>query len=264
MPRTKSARSAPRPPTRVATVALIGRPNVGKSTLLNALVGQPLAIVSHHPQTTRDRILGVYTEPALQLVFTDTPGMHAARNSLGAFMNQEADAAARGGDVIVLVTDVGPRPSEAMCGEDAAILGRLPLEAPVILVVNKVDLVKEKATLLPFLKACGETGRFSEIIPVSARKRDGLDRLVEVLRAAAAEGPKLFDDETLSDRPMRFFVAELVREQILRKTREEVPHGVAVAVERWQDVKGCPTSSFLWSSTSRRTRRSSSAARGLC
>jgi GTP-binding protein Era len=155
-------------------------------------------------------------------------------------MNQEADAAAQGDDIVVLVTDVRAKPGEALCEGDLAILRRLPAEAGVILVVNKIDLVKEKATLLPFLKACGEAFAFADIIPISAKKRDGAAHLIEVLRQKAKEGPKLFDDETLSDRPTRFFVAEFVREQILRRTREEVPHGVAVVVERWGDVKGMP------------------------
>jgi GTP-binding protein Era len=238
--RRRTPRAPAAPATRVATVAIVGRPNVGKSTLLNALVGQPLAITSQHPQTTRERILGVYSEPSLQLVFTDTPGMHTARNRLGAFMNQEAETAALGGDVIVFVTDVGAKPASAMHPGDAALLRGLPSGARVVLAVNKIDLVKEKAALFPYLAACGEAFGFASIVPISARKRDGHDRLIEVLRGLAAEGPKLFDDETLSDRPTRFFVAEFVREQILRKTREEVPHGVAVVVERWSDVKGMP------------------------
>jgi GTP-binding protein Era len=245
--RKKPAPAAP-PTTRVATIALVGRPNVGKSTLMNALVGQPLAITSHHPQTTRERILGVYTEPELQLIFTDTPGIHDAQSQLGSFMNQEAQTAAEGGDVIVMVTDIGPKPRDAMHPGDLAILASFPPRARVFLVVNKVDLVKEKTALFPYLKACGEAYGFAEVIPLSAKagthpreaKDDGKRHLIEALRQIATEGPKLFDDETLSDRPTRFFVAEFVREQILRKTREEVPHGVAVVIERWSDVKGMP------------------------
>jgi GTP-binding protein Era len=237
MPRSAASPKAPPLPTKVATVALVGRPNVGKSTLLNALVGQQLAITSHHPQTTRDRVLGVYTEPSLQLVFTDTPGMHEARNPLGTFMNQEADEAARGCDVIVLVTDVSASPVAGLDPLDAALLGRLPQGTPVVLVLNKIDRVKDKGALLPVLQACGEAHAFAAIVPLSARKRDGAARLVDVLREIATEGPKLYDDETLTDRPSRFFVAELVREQVLRCTRQEVPHGVAVVVERWTEAR---------------------------
>ncbi len=247
MPRpAKTARSVPRPHTRkprearVATVALVGRPNVGKSTLLNVLVGQSLAITRHHPQTTRERVLGVYSEADLQLVFTDTPGMHAPRNRLGELMNHEAESAAAGGDVIVFVTDVGAKPRDAMHSDDVALLRALPAKTPVVLAVNKIDVVKAKADLFPFLAACGGAHPFTAIVPISARKKDGTRQLVEVLRGLARPGPKLFDDETLSDRPTRFFVAEFVREQVLRKTREEVPHGVAVVVERWADVKGMP------------------------
>ena len=239
MLRSKPKKVAP-PKTRVATVAIVGRPNVGKSTLLNALVGQPLAITSHHPQTTRERILGVYTEPDLQLIFTDTPGLHDARSPLGDFMNQEAETAAAGGDVIVMVTDIGPKPRDAMHPGDLAILEAFPPRARVFLLVNKIDLVKQKADLFPYLKACGDAFGFAEVIPISAKREDGIRHLVLALRQIASDGPKLFDDETLSDRPTRFFVAEFVREQILRKTREEVPHGVAVVVERWAEVKGMP------------------------
>ncbi len=241
-PATRPTRRAPPAPGRVATVAIVGRPNVGKSTLLNALVGQPLAITSHHPQTTRERILGVYTDATLQLVFTDTPGIHPPRNRLGAYMNQEAETAVHGGDVVVFVTDVHPKHLEGLHPGDVEILSTLPAGpgARVILVVNKVDLVKAKSALFPYLEACGKAFAFAEVIPISAKNQDGTERLIEVLRGMAAPGPRLFDDETLSDRPTRFFVAEFVREQVLRRTREEVPHGVAVVVERWSEVKGIP------------------------
>jgi GTPase len=225
---------------RVATVALVGRPNVGKSTLLNRVVGHPLAIVSHHPQTTRERIVGVYSEPGLELVFTDTPGMHEPRTRLGTFMNQEAEAAASGVDVVVFVTDVRATPAPDLSRDDLRLLSALPKGVPVVLAINKVDLIKDKTTLLPLLESAGKAHDFRDIVPVSAKKRDGTGHLVRVLAAHAHEGDRLYDDETLSDRPTRFFVAEFVREQILRRTREEVPHGVAVIVERWSETKGVP------------------------
>jgi GTP-binding protein Era len=225
---------------RVATVAIVGRPNVGKSTLLNALIGQQLAITSHHPQTTRDRILGVYTEADLQLIFTDTPGIHSARTRLGTFMNEEARGAAAGGDLILFITDVRAAPRADVHPGDADILQGMPPGAKVLLLVNKIDLVKEKGLLLPLLETYGKAYPFTDVIPISARKRDGKDVVIEALRNVAGLGPKLYDDDTLSDRPTRFFVAEFVREQILRKTREEVPHGVAVVVERWSEVKKIP------------------------
>ena len=164
------------------------------------------------------------------------------------------------------MTDIGPKPRDAMHPTDLELLKGIASgggRPRVVLVVNKIDLVKEKAALFPYLRACGEAYPFAEIIPISAKKRDGKDRLVEVLRGMATEGPKLFDDETLSDRPTRFFVAEFVREQLLRKTREEVPHGVAVVVERFDEaLKGCPTSSSTSWSTRSRTRRSSSVSAG--
>ena len=244
VPSTRRAPASPAGRVRVATVALVGRPNVGKSTLLNALIGQPLAITSHHPQTTRERILGVYTEEDLQLVFTDTPGMHTARTRLGTYMNQEAEGAAEGGDVILFVTDVRATPRLEVHPDDARILRGLLNKhgrgSPVLLLVNKIDLVKDKGLLLPFLETYGKAHPFAEIIPISAKKRDGRQTILEALRRIALPGPKLYDDETLSDRPTRFFVAEFVREQILRKTREEVPHGVAVVVDRWSEVKKVP------------------------
>ena len=222
----------------------MGRPNVGKSTLLNGLLGERIAITSHHPQTTRDRVLGVLTERGAQFVFVDTPGLHQARTRLGARMNQEARDAAQGADVILFVTDVGVRSggpaSTSLSDADARILAGLPSGVPVVLVLNKIDKVAEKAALLDVLTGHASAFAFAAIVPVSARKNDGLDRILKEVRDLLPRGEKAFDDDTLTDRPARFFVSELVREQILRRTREEVPHGVAVVVDRFDETGKVP------------------------
>ena len=225
---------------RAGRVAIIGRPNVGKSTLLNALLGEPLAITSRHPQTTRDRIAGVMTEGDAQLVFVDTPGVHEARTKLGARMNQEAREGARDADVVVFLTDVSSVPKPGMRAEDLRILGTIPEGKPVVLVVNKVDKVKPKSELLPVLEGHAKAREFAAVVPMSALRADGVRDLVAEVAKLLPEGPPLFEDDAISDKPLRFFVAEFVREQILRKTREEVPHGVAVVVEQFDESGRIP------------------------
>jgi GTP-binding protein Era len=219
----------------------MGRPNVGKSTLLNALVGQPLAITSRHPQTTRESVRGVLTGQAAQFVFVDTPGIHAPRTRLGKWMNEEARQAARGADAVVLVVeaprdgDPHPKPNDA----DLALASELP-SVPTILALNKVDRLGDKALLLPVVAAFGEAHRFAATVPISAKRNDGIDRLLDELRAIVPEQPLLRDPDALSDQPERFFVSEFVREQVLRHTRQEVPHGVAVVVERFDSAANPP------------------------
>jgi GTPase len=221
-------------PIRAGKVALVGRPNVGKSTLLNALLGQHLAVTSHHPQTTRDRIIGVLTEDDAQFVLIDTPGLHTPKTRLGIRMNQEAREAIEGSDVIVFVTDVRQFPGDAVLEVDLPLLASLP-SRPVVLVVNKVDRVRDKTLLLPVLKAYEALRDFAALVPLSAKGEAGSRPLIAALRKLLPEGEKTYDDDTLTDRPARFLVAELVREQILKKTRAEVPHGVAVVVERFDE-----------------------------
>jgi GTP-binding protein Era len=221
-------------------VAIIGRPNVGKSTLLNALLGEALAITSRHPQTTRDRIAGVVTSGDAQIVFVDTPGVHEARTKLGALMNQEAREGTRDADVVVFLTDVSSVPKPGMRGEDLRILGTIPTDKPVILVVNKVDKVKPKSALLPVLEGHAKARDFAATVPLSALRVDGVRDLVAEVAKLLPEGPPLVEDDAISDKPLRFFVAEFVREQILRKTREEVPHGVAVVVEQFDESGRMP------------------------
>jgi GTPase len=224
---------------RAGRIALVGRPNVGKSTLLNALVGEHLAVTSHHPQTTRDRIVGVVTEPLAQFVLVDTPGLHTPKTRLGARMIREARGAIEGSDIIVFVTDVGREPREYPSGGlvhegDVALLESLP-GAPLVLALNKIDRVKDKGLLLPLLDAYTKAHAFAALVPMSARGKDGTKRLVDALRELLPRGERTYEEGTLTDRPTRFFAAEYVREQILEKTRAEVPHGVAVVVESWDE-----------------------------
>jgi GTP-binding protein Era len=227
-------------PPRAGRVALIGRPNVGKSTLLNTLLGEPIAIVSLHPQTTRDTVRGVLTAGDTQCVFVDTPGLHEPRTRLGQWMNETARQAARDADVLVLLVEAprdgqAPRPHPA----DLALAAELP-ELPTVLAINKVDRLKDKSQLLPLIAAFSEEHAAVATVPVSGKRASGTDRLLHEVRALLPEQPFLFEPDTLSDQPERFFVAEFVREQILRQTRQEVPHGVAVVVERFDESGKTP------------------------
>ncbi len=234
--KAKEAKEAKAP--RAGTLALVGRPNVGKSTLMNALLGERLAITSHHPQTTRDRIAGILTRGEVQFVFLDTPGLHAPRHKLGERMNDLAKAAAADADVAIFVTEPRLRGAEldaTPSDEDRAILASIPENKPTLLVVNKVDRVKPKALLFPLLEAWGKERPSAILVPVSARERDGVARILDEAAELLPHGEPLHDPEELSDKPVRFFVSELVREQILKRTRQEVPHGVAVTVDAYDD-----------------------------
>jgi len=250
---------AAKPSTRAGTVALVGRPNVGKSTLLNALLGERIAITSPHPQTTRDRIAGIVTRGDLQYVFLDTPGLHKARHKLGERMNEVARSTAADADVAIFVTEPelrpAPPPSAAAEGgeaageraprtmivaptlreEDRAILAAIPEKAAVIVVINKVDKIKPKSLLFPLLEGILKERDVAAIIPVSALKGDGLERVLEEAGKHLPESEHLYEEDELSDKPLRFFVGEFVREQILKRTRQEVPHGVAVTVESFEE-----------------------------
>ncbi len=213
---------------RAGRVALMGRPNVGKSTLLNAIVGEKIAIVSPHPQTTRQRLLGILTDPESQIVFVDTPGVHAPRHRLGVQMVHEATEALRDVDAVVLVADARTQP-------DAELLATLPPKVPALLALNKVDLVQPKPRLFPTLEAWGKAREFVAVVPISAKTKSGVQRLVDEIRKLLPEGEPHFEDDTITDKPVRFMVAEFVREQILVRTRQEVPHGIAVTVDRFEE-----------------------------
>lgn len=234
----RSARPGSLSLPRAGTIALVGRPNVGKSTLLNALLGERIAITSHHPETTRDRIAGIVARGDSQLVFLDTPGIHRPRHRLGERMNDLAAEAAAGSDVAIFMTDVGVPPESKPREEDRAILTAIPASTPTIIVLNKVDKVHPKSLLMPVLEAYGAIrSDVVAVIPVSALKRDNLEGILDEVEKHLPEGPPLYDPDEISDKPVRFFVAEFVREQVLRRTRQEVPHGVAVTVDTFEEGK---------------------------
>ena len=216
--------------TLSAFVAIVGRPNVGKSSLLNALVGRKVAIVSDKPQTTRTRIMGVVTEGKTQLVFLDTPGNHKPRTRLGDFMVRSIGEAVSGVDVGMLVTE----PRAAAREEETALLEQLEKQKlPKVLVINKIDTLESKAALLEVIAAWQERADFKAIVPVSALTGDGLEQLREVLAGFAFESPHFFPEDATSDQTEQALAAEVIREKMLTLLRQEIPHGIAVAVERW-------------------------------
>ena len=209
-------------------VTLIGRPNVGKSTLMNHLIGQKIAITSEKPQTTRNRIQTVYTDERGQIIFLDTPGSHKAKNRLGEYMVSVAEHTLKEVDVILWLVEPG---TYIGAGEQhiAKILGRV--KTPVILVINKIDTVK-KEEILKTMDAYKDVCRFQEIIPVSALRKTNTDTLIHSIFQYLPEGPKYYDEDTVTDQPMRQIAAELIREKALRLMSDEIPHGIAVLIER--------------------------------
>ena len=208
-------------------VTLIGRPNVGKSTLMNHLIGQKIAITSNKPQTTRNRIQTVLTLDEGQIVFVDTPGIHKAKNKLGDYMVNVAERTLSEVDVILWLVEPG---TFIGAGERHIIEQLKKVKTPVILVINKTDTVK-KEELLPSIDAYRKELDFQEIVPVSALKGDNTDTLVECILKYLPYGPAFYDEDTITDQPMRQIVAELIREKALRLLEEEMPHGVAVSIE---------------------------------
>ena len=216
------------PPHRAGFVALVGRPNVGKSTLLNRLVGEKMAIVSRRPQTTRTRITGIRHLPHAQIVFVDTPGLHAGTGRLGELMQRAAERALEDVDLVCFVAEATERPDRI----DATALGRLAaVRAPLVCCLNKVDLVAPKSRLLPLIAAYRERAPFTNIVPLSAQTGAGCDALLDLVLAALPERPAYFPRESLTDQPETFFVAEAIREKIFRLTHEEIPYACAVRVE---------------------------------
>jgi GTP-binding protein Era len=212
-------------------VALVGRPNAGKSTLLNRLVGTKLAIVSDKPQTTRNRIVGVRNYQEAQVVFVDTPGIHKPLHRMNVRMVDAAVDAMRDVDVVALLVDA----SEAMGAGDRYTLGLVKrVASPVVLVLNKVDRVTRK-DLLPMIDVWREEHEFADIVPVSALTGENVDRLEQVLLSHLSEGEPLYPPDYLTDQPERFFVAEAVREQVLRHTHAELPYTSAVVVDRFEE-----------------------------
>jgi GTP-binding protein Era len=216
---------------RSGFVSIVGRPNVGKSTLLNTILGQKIAIASSKPQTTRNRILGIHNGAASQILFLDTPGLHRAKGKLNKFMVDQALAACSDVDAILFLVEATDPPG----GGDDFILDIIAKgKAPVILVINKVDLI-ERPKLLPLIDAYSRRFGFAAIVPVSAQSGEGVIDLVETVTGLLPAGPRYYPEDLVTDLPERFIVAEMVREQILKQTRDEVPYGVAVVVERFEE-----------------------------
>ncbi|MDR9499451.1 MAG: GTPase Era [Hydrogenovibrio sp.] len=215
---------------RAGFVAVVGRPNVGKSTLMNCLIGQKLSITSPKPQTTRHRIHGVVTNDQAQIVYVDTPGMHlGAEKSLNRIMNRTASGALSGVDVIVMVVEAG-----RWSREDEAVAQKCAQQSiPLIIAINKIDLFKDKYSLLPYLEKVGKKVAYDEIIPLSAYNQSGIKTLQEALMSRLPEQPMIFPEETLTDRSTRFLASEIIREKLMRLLGAEVPYGVTVEIERF-------------------------------
>ncbi|MFA7535787.1 MAG: GTPase Era [Desulfuromonadales bacterium] len=216
---------------RSGYVSIVGRPNVGKSTLLNRILGQKIAITSPKPQTTRNRILGIHSFSGGQILFLDTPGIHAARGRLNKFMVDQALSACSEVDLVLFLVDADRRPGE---GDDFILDVLRRGAAPVLLVLNKIDRIGKPA-LLPLIDTYAKKFPFQAIIPVSALKGDGIDELVAAVAARLPAGPSYYPSDMVTDLPERFIAAEMIREQVLRQTREEIPYGVAVTVETFEE-----------------------------
>ena len=212
-------------------VTLIGRPNVGKSTLMNRLIGQKIAITSNKPQTTRNRIQTVYTCDEGQIIFLDTPGIHKAKNKLGEYMVSVAERTLKEVDVILWLVE----PSTFIGAGEQHIAEQLrSVKTPVFLVINKIDTV-EKAEILKFIAAYKDIVDFAEIIPVSALKGENTDDLLQAMMKYLPTGPQYYDEDTITDQPERQIVAEMIREKALRNLSDEIPHGIAVAIDRMHE-----------------------------
>ncbi len=212
-----------------AFVAIVGRPNVGKSSILNRLLGQKIAIVSSKPQTTRNRITGVLTDGEYQLVFFDTPGMHKPKNSLGKYMVRSVNESVGGVDCCMLVVEAGKEPEQIELG---LIEKFKTLNMPAILAINKIDMLKEKDVLMKQILSYTSLYDFDAVVPVSAQDGRGMSELLDELKKQSSEGGHFFDDDTLTDQPERVIVAEIIREKILRLCDKEIPHGTAIVIEK--------------------------------
>ncbi|MBQ2602640.1 MAG: GTPase Era [Oscillospiraceae bacterium] len=217
--------------TKTAMIAVIGRPNVGKSTLVNAMVGEKISIVSPKPQTTRYRIFGVAERGDTQLVFADTPGFHKARNKLGEYMVKVVAESVSDVDAACLVVE----PKANVGRQEELLIERIKeLGIPAVLVINKIDTV-EKDELLPVIAAYAERYEFDAIVPVSAKRADGIEILIDVLKKFAAEGPQLFPDDMMTDQTERQLCAEIIREKMLMALESEVPHGINVEITGFKE-----------------------------
>ena len=213
-------------------VTLIGRPNVGKSTLMNHLIGQKIAITSEKPQTTRNRIQTVYTDERGQIIFLDTPGIHKAKNKLGEYMVNVAENTLKEVDVILWLVE----PTTFIGAGERHIAEQLSkIKTPVILVINKIDTVKSKEEILTFIAAYKDILNFAEIIPVSALKEMNIEDVKSSIFKYLPAGPQFYDEDTVTDQPMRQIAAELIREKALRMLDDEIPHGIAVVIDQMKE-----------------------------
>ena len=217
---------------RAGFVSIAGRPNAGKSTLLNGLVGEKLAITAHQPQTTRTSIQGVLTSPEAQIVFIDTPGIHISDTLFNKRMMDDVRRALDDRDLILYVADA----SKPVTEQDGQAMSVLNQGVRALFVPNKIDRLEDKRLLLPLIQQYMELFPFLDAVPVSARKGDGLDELKRAVNEHLPEGPSLFPEDYLTDQPMRFLAGEIVRESILRALREEVPHATAVLIDTWEET----------------------------
>ena len=225
------------PDQRCGFVAIVGRPNVGKSTLMNHILGQKLSITSRKPQTTRHQIMGIKTEGDLQVVYVDTPGLHKddGKKALNRYMNKAASDALRDVDLVVFIVD-----RTAWTEEDQMVLDKLKhARCPVILAVNKVDMLKDKGSLLPQMQTHAERMEFAELIPISAKQGHNVEELEAAIAKHIPEGMHHFPEDQLTDKSSRFMAAEMVREKLMRNLGDEVPYGTTVEIEEFkQDKKG--------------------------
>ncbi|MDH3551573.1 MAG: GTPase Era [Gammaproteobacteria bacterium] len=229
---------------RSGFVAVVGRPNVGKSTLINALMGTKVSIVTAKPQTTRHRILAVHTSDQAQIIFVDTPGLHRkAGKAMNRMMNRTAANALADADVVLFVTEAG-----RWTDEDNDVLRRLQtVAAPVVAVLNKVDLIKPKEKLLEIIAATADRHEFAEILPVSAEKHDNLDALLSILPGHLPESPPLFPEDMQTDRSVEFQAAEVIREKLTQSLHQEVPYGLTVQIERFDtDEDRTTINAIIW------------------
>jgi len=234
---TAAQRTETAGPLRCGFAALVGRPNVGKSTLLNALLGQKISIVSPKPQTTRTRIHGVLTQPGMQIVFVDLPGIHANQpKAINRYMNRTALSSLADSDVNLFLVEAA-----RWTDEDERVLAELKAAArPVLLLINKVDRVHPKERLFPFIEELAKKAEFVEVVPISATKGSNLARLPEIIARHLPEAPQLFPDDQITDATERFMVAEIVREKLMLRLQEELPYGLVVEIEGMGDSEDEP------------------------
>ncbi len=212
--------------------ALVGRPNVGKSTLMNGMIGEKIAIMSDRPQTTQNKIMGIFSTEKAQILFLDTPGIHKPLHKLGEYMNQAAIGTLNQVDVVLFVVDASEKKG---AGEKFILEHLKKTKTPVLLVINKIDKIEDKNRLLGIMKSYTEEMEFAAVIPVSALEQEGFDELEEEIVRYLPEGPSMFPEDELTDQPMRAIAAEMIREKVLRNTHDEVPHAIAVEINEFKD-----------------------------